>query len=84
MHNGWVDNKEILKLWSSIGSEKVVLLLDCGASHNFISSNLISRCGLQHEDTPPFVAEAGDGHKVHCQGKCQGFLLDLQGLRIQQ
>lgn len=49
---------------------------------NFISSNLISRCGLKREDTPSFVEEVGDGHKVRCQEKCHGILLDLQGLQI--
>ena len=72
-----ITTKKSWKLWGSIGSERVVVLLDCGASHNFISSSLISICGLQQEDTPPFVVEVGDGHKVRCQGKCQGFLLDL-------
>ncbi|XP_027905740.1 uncharacterized protein K02A2.6-like [Vigna unguiculata] len=79
-----ITTKKSWKLWGSIGSERVVVLLDCGASYNFISSSLISRCGLQQEDTPPFVVEVGDGHKVRCQGKCQGFLLDLQGFQVQQ
>lgn len=28
--------------------------------------------------------EVGDGHKVHCQGKCVEYVLELQGLIIQQ
>ena len=36
-----------------------MVLLDCVASHNFISSNLISRCGLTREDTSSFVVEIG-------------------------
>ncbi|WVY96197.1 hypothetical protein V8G54_028348 [Vigna mungo] len=54
------------------------------ASHNFISPDLIARCGLHQEPTLPYVVEVGDGHKVHCQGKCHGFILEAQGLKIQQ
>ncbi|WVZ20256.1 hypothetical protein V8G54_007578 [Vigna mungo] len=72
------------KLWGTIGHEKVVVLLDCGASHNFISPDLIARCGLHQEPTLPYVVEVGDGHKVHCQGKCHGFILEVQGMKIQQ
>jgi len=30
------------------------------------------------------VVQVGDGHKVQCQGKCIGFILDFKGLKIQQ
>lgn len=63
---------------------RLVVYLDCGASPNFILKDLISKCGLKQEATLPYVVEVGDGHKVHCQGKCQVFILDLQGLQIQQ
>ncbi|WVZ02752.1 hypothetical protein V8G54_023558 [Vigna mungo] len=76
--------KKSWKLWGMIGNEKVVILIDCGASHNFISTELISKCGLQQQTTLPYMVEVGDGHKVHCQGKCQGLILEVQGLQIQQ
>jgi len=49
-----------------------------------MSHELISKCRLQQEQTRPYVVEVGDGHKVQCQRKCKGFILDLQGLKIQQ
>jgi len=47
--------KKSWKLGGSIGKEDVVVLLDCGTSHNFISHELISKCGLQQEQTRPYV-----------------------------
>lgn len=62
---------------------RVVVLLDCGASHNLISKDLISKYGLNQEATLPSMVEVGDGHKVNYQGKSQGFILELQVLQIQ-
>ena len=76
--------KKSWKLWGKIGEETVIVLLDCGASHNFISNNLIGRCGLQTMATPSYVVEVGDGRKIECQGKCADFILEIQRLQIQQ
>lgn len=76
--------KRSWKLWGTLGCEKVVVLIDCGASHNFISYNLIVRCGLPIQPTLPYMVEVEDGHKVRCQGKCQGLTLEVQGVQIQQ
>ncbi|KAL9325284.1 hypothetical protein ACSQ67_005929 [Phaseolus vulgaris] len=43
-----------------------------GASHNFISEELMLRCRLELVETLPYVVEVADGHKVQCQGKCMG------------
>jgi len=56
--------KNSFKVWGRIENEKVVVLLDCGASHNFISKILLLRGGLEPEETLPYVVEVGDGHKV--------------------
>lgn len=80
MYNG----KKSWKLLGKIGDELVVVLLDCGASHNFISNDLIGRCGLQTLETPTYVVEVEDGRRVHCHGKCDDFILEIQGLKIQQ
>ena len=76
--------KKSWKLWGKIGEETVIVLLDCGASYNFISNKLIGRCGLQTMATPSYVVEVGDGRKIECQGKCADFILEIQGLQIQQ
>ncbi|WVY98099.1 hypothetical protein V8G54_030250 [Vigna mungo] len=73
-----------MKVWGKIGDVEVLVLLDCGTSHNFISQEVVNRCGLKAKETHPYVVEVGDGHKVHCEGKCTGFVLELQGLNIQQ
>lgn len=58
--------------------------LDCMAFNNFLSKDLIKRCGLTYVDTPTYVVEVGDGRKLKCQGKCTNFMLEIQGLKICQ
>jgi len=76
--------KKFWKVWGKIGDLEVVVLLDWGASHNSISQEVVNRCGLKAEETRPYVVEVGDSNKVHCHVKCTRFVLELQGLNIQQ
>ncbi|XP_019447282.1 PREDICTED: uncharacterized protein LOC109350506 [Lupinus angustifolius] len=47
----------------------VIILIDCGASHNFIASNLVNNMKLEVLDSPSYIVEVGDGHKVRCMGE---------------
>ena len=61
----------------------IVILLDCGASHNFIATELVDKLNLRVQDTP-YLVEVGDGHKVRCKGKCPKLKFQLQQLEIEQ
>lgn len=61
-----------------------MILLDCGASHNFIATELVDKLNLRVQDTPPYLVEVGDGHKVRCKGKCPKLKFQLQQLEIEQ
>ena len=60
----------------------IVILLDCGASHNFIATELVDKLNLRVQDTP-YLVEVGDGHKVRCKGKCPKLKFQLQQLEIE-
>ena len=62
----------------------IVILLDCGASHNFIATELVDKLNLRVQDTPSYLVEVGDGHKVRCKGKCPKLKFQLQQLEIEQ
>lgn len=52
------------KMKGEIGKHTIVVLIDCGASHNFVSKKLVEELQLTIEDTPTYNVEVGDGHKV--------------------
>jgi len=75
------------KSWKVEGllqGHSIVILLDCGASHNFIATELVDKLNLRVQDTPPYLVEVGDGHKVRCKGKCPKLKFQLQQLEIEQ
>nr|KYP31955.1 hypothetical protein KK1_047478 [Cajanus cajan] len=70
------------KVGGDLQTQSIIILIDCGASHNFISTELVERLQLSVEDTPSYVVEVGDGHKVRCRGKLDGWCIDALFLSI--
>ncbi|KAF2293086.1 hypothetical protein GH714_036471 [Hevea brasiliensis] len=61
---GGISSPKTLKLQGRIRGTDVTVLIDSGASHNFISGNLSSKLNLTVESTPPFGVRLGDGHSM--------------------
>lgn len=66
-----------MKLRGSIGDETVVVLIDNGASHNFISEKLVAKLGLSTNDTSRYEVLVAGGMKVHGRGIIEGVELKL-------
>lgn len=59
-------------------------LVDCGASNNFISQQLVRELKLQVQDTPEFTVEMGNGDRERNKGVCKDLKVQIQGIGIQQ
>ncbi|XP_057823527.2 uncharacterized protein LOC131035817 [Cryptomeria japonica] len=57
------------KVRGIIQGQKVVALLDTGATHNFIDSQLVARRGWQTKEHPGFQVMVASGHKLLCTQK---------------
>ncbi|TYK25904.1 Ty3/gypsy retrotransposon protein [Cucumis melo var. makuwa] len=53
-----------------IGEEEVVILIDCGATHNFIAEKLVTKLGLALHETPNYGVILGSGTTVKGKGVC--------------
>ncbi|XP_047176306.1 uncharacterized protein LOC124843572 [Vigna umbellata] len=60
-----------MKLNGMIGDRGVLVLIDSGASHNFISRRLAEELKLSIEDTPPYQVSLGDGQRRETRGCCE-------------
>lgn len=89
-------NPQTMKLKGWLYDEDIVVLIDSGASHNFISNKLAEKLGLRtNRDTPSYVRH-GDGNRKQTYDSCNDvqirlgeyimigkfFLFDLGGVDI--
>ncbi|KAL8100260.1 hypothetical protein AgCh_032491 [Apium graveolens] len=68
-----------MKLNGTIGDYEVVVLIDPGATHNFVSLELIKELGLPVEPTGSFGVCLGNGDSVQGNGICRKMKLQLEG-----
>lgn len=71
-----------LRLRGEILGVLVVVLIDCGATHNFVSTDLVKKLRLPVTDTTDYGVIIGSGEKVKGSGICKGVVLYLQDLTV--
>ena len=59
-------------LWGQVARHNVRVLIDSGASHNFICPKLLQLVGLEMQPTSEFVVKVGNGQQVASHGWCKG------------
>lgn len=60
-----------------------MVLVDSGASHNFVSSKLVQQLQLPVSETPAFRVKLGDGYHISSIGMCKNLNLQLSQLLIE-
>lgn len=74
---GGLTQPKTMKLHGWIGEKQVLILIDCGASHNFISKELVGNLGLPVVDTLPYMVSLGDGQKK-TRGCCEEVVIRME------
>ncbi|CAH9138406.1 unnamed protein product [Cuscuta epithymum] len=74
--------KGILK-WDR-GVKQVEVLIDSGATHNFISKKLVDELELPFKTISGYKVQAGNGEKLSNDGRCEDLTLCMQGSIIKQ
>jgi len=69
---GGLTQPHTMKLQGEVRGKKVLILIDSGASHNFISKDLVEELGLEVEDTPAYSVKLGYGFRRATKGCCKG------------
>ena len=60
------------RLWGEVARQRVRVLIDMGASYNFICSKLVECTGLPRVSTAGFVVKVGSGTRIEGMGRCEG------------
>ncbi|XP_017420235.1 uncharacterized protein LOC108330249 [Vigna angularis] len=73
-----------LKLKGIIGDREVIVLIDSGVSHNYISKGLTEELWLPVADTLTYSVSLGDGYKKFTQGCCERVTVRLEGVDVEE
>ena len=73
-----------IQLWAMVASHRVRVLIDTGASHNFICPKVVQAAGLEISHTADFVVTVGNGEQVMSSGKCTGVQVQFPNLMVSQ
>ena len=70
-----------MKVRGKIKAREVIVLIDSGASHNFISEHIMSEVQLRCDPTQKFGVQMGNGDEVKTSGVCRGLCLQLAEIK---
>ncbi|MCH93830.1 retrotransposon gag protein, partial [Trifolium medium] len=73
---------QVIKLRGTIHEVPVVILVDSGASHTFISQHLVHKMNWSIVDSPPMSIRLGDGSCARTKGICEGLMINIEGLKV--
>lgn len=63
---------------------EITTLIDCGATHNFVSHKVFNKLGIKMEKGKRFTVQVGDGYELQSRGIYKGVTVQLQGITISQ
>ncbi|MCH86093.1 Ty3/gypsy retrotransposon protein [Trifolium medium] len=83
---------QTVKFKGTIKGVPVLILVDSGATHNFVSQSgathnfvsqrLVHKMGWVYEDTQELSVQMGDGYKTSTRGKCKKLEMEVEGYNI--
>ncbi|KAF7812841.1 Ty3/gypsy retrotransposon protein [Senna tora] len=73
-----------MKIKGTMASKSVLILIDSGSTHNFISETLVQELRLPVQQVPTFGVQIGNGEVIRCNTICRGIKVKLQGLQLVQ
>ena len=76
---GWTAAKT-MRVTAKIGTQDVVVLIDSGSTHNFISDKVATLLHLPVVPTAPFNVRVANGQPLKCQGRFDNIHILLQGI----
>lgn len=71
-----------MKLVGEVLGHKVVVMVDPGATHNFVSLDTVKKLGIPLLPSTEFGVSLGTGEGVVGKGECRSVVLHLQGVTI--
>ncbi|MCH83458.1 RNA-directed DNA polymerase (Reverse transcriptase) [Trifolium medium] len=84
LHHIAHENHQTMKFQGTIDGVGVLILIDSGATHNFISQKLVHHLDWPIESTPQMQVKLGNGVQIAAQGKCKELEMYIGEFKIKQ
>jgi predicted aspartyl protease len=82
LHHIALENHHTMRFQGSIQGVEVLILVDSGATHNFVSQKLAHQMDWTIENTPQMKVKLGNGVQVATQGVCRNLEIDIGGFKL--
>lgn len=77
-----ITNPKTFKLKGEVNGKSVIVMVDPGATHNFISKQAVEELAVSFIQSRNFGVSLGTWVTVESQGECKSVVLQLQGITI--
>ncbi|MCH81106.1 RNA-directed DNA polymerase (Reverse transcriptase), partial [Trifolium medium] len=84
LHHIAHENHQTMKFQGTIYGVEVLILIDSGATHNFISQRLVHHMDWSVENTPQMQVKLGNGVQIAAQGRCKKLEMYIGDFKINQ
>lgn len=82
LHHITHETQHTVKFQGHIRGVDVLILVDGGATHNFISQKLVHKMEWLVEATPQMKVKLGDGFQTATQGVCRGLDMHIGNFKL--
>ncbi|XP_037493683.1 uncharacterized protein LOC119370157 [Jatropha curcas] len=79
---GGISRPRTMKLKGTLSLQTVTIMIASGASHNFISGDMVQSLNLMISPMPPFFVKLGDGHRIQSRGVYKNLKLQFGSIGI--
>uniref|UniRef100_A0A2N9FZ49 Chromo domain-containing protein n=1 Tax=Fagus sylvatica TaxID=28930 RepID=A0A2N9FZ49_FAGSY len=73
---------QTMRVKANVEGKVVIILIDTGSTHNFMSENMAARLKLQLSGTAKFNVTVASGEKIPSNGRCPRIRVALQGTTL--
>lgn len=73
-----------MKVRGKLHDEDIVILIDCGATHNFISEKLVKKLLIPTKETAHYGVIVGSGTAIQGKGVCEGVEIQLENWKLKE
>jgi hypothetical protein len=83
MNQQGVNKPQSIQLKGILQGVPIVILVDSGATHNFIDKRLVQKMGWAADNTKSMCIRLGDGSRVQSGGVCNSLNIDIEGVQVE-